>query len=152
MHLAVIFIHRISHRLFMMKVPFIPSLIAQISRIIFGCYIGPGARLGEDVVLGYGGLGVIIHGGSIVGNNVHIGAGVTLGGRSKLAGAPVIENNAVISGGAKVLGPITIGEGGIVGANAVVIKDVAPYSVVGGVPARVLKENIDIVDYHNSME
>lgn len=76
-----------------------------------------------------------------------IGQGVTIGGRSKNPEVPVIKNKVYIAAGARVLGPITIGSNVVVAPNAVVIKDVADNCIVGGIPAKVLKENILYDDY-----
>lgn len=73
-----------------------------------------------------------------IGENCWINQQVTIGynGHGK---APVIGNNVMITCGAKVLGEITVGDNAIIGANAVVIRDVEPNAVMGGVPARRLK-------------
>ena len=147
---VVLLIHYLSHYLYCNGIPLIPSLIANFNRLVFSCYIGPGAKIGRHVVLGYGGLGCVIHGGCIIGDNVHIGSGVTIGGRSKIAEVPIIGNNTVIGSGAKILGPIKIGDECAIGANAVVLTDVMARSVVAGVPAVVKKTNIDIACYHNA--
>lgn len=147
-----LFLHRIAHFLYRYRVPVVPSLIALLNRLIFSCYIGPGARIGKGVEFAYAGLGIVIHNESEIGDNVQIGTGVTLGGRSKLPSAPKIGPNAIISTGAKILGPVKIGMNAVVGANAVVIHDVEPSTVVAGIPARVIKRDIDIGVYHSSFD
>lgn len=72
-----------------------------------------------------------------IGENCWINQQVTIGYTAK--GCPVIGDNVMITCGAKVLGNITIGDGAVIGANAVVVKDVEPGAVMGGVPAVRLK-------------
>ena len=93
-------------------------------------------------------MGVVIGETSIIGNNVLIYHGVTLGGTSLNKGKrhPTIEDDVIIGAGAKILGPINIGKGARVGSNAVVTKNVAPYTTVMGIPAKqVIKKNKDSV-------
>ncbi|MGA2265625.1 MAG: serine O-acetyltransferase [Phycisphaerae bacterium] len=96
----------------------------------------------------------------IVGEDVHIGPdceirqGVTLGGRSGRVAAdgrskPILEDNVSVGAGAKILGPITIGSGSTIGANAVVMIDVPADSIAAGVPARVIRrggQRVPLVD------
>ena len=84
-------------------------------------------------------MGIVIHRRVVIGDNCEIAQHVTIGGRSGHADVPVIGNQVFIGAGAKVLGPIRIGDGAIIGANAVVLKDVPPLAVVAGVPARIIK-------------
>lgn len=147
----LIALHRLAHALRRLGVPVLPVLIALLNRFVFGCWIGPGARLGKRISLGYGGMGIVIHDKAVVGDDVRIGTHVVIGGRSKHPDVPVIGDRCVIATGAKLLGPLRIGQESVVGANAVVVKDVAPRTVVGGVPARVLRTDIDIRDYHDGM-
>jgi serine O-acetyltransferase len=152
MNLVLVLSHRVAHALFRMRVPLLPTLIALCNRFTFGCWIGPGARIGRRVSFGYWGLGIVIHDRAVLGDDVRIGTGVVIGGRSKHSAVPVIGDRCVISAGAKILGPLTIGDDAVVGANAVVISNVDARTVVGGVPARVLKRDISIADYHDGIE
>lgn len=145
-------LHRVAHALRCAGVPCLPLAIALFNRFVFGCWIGPGARLGRNVSLGYGGMGIVIHDRAVLGDDVRIGTQVVIGGRSKMHDVPVIGHRCVIATGAKILGPIVIGDDAVVGANAVVIDDVQPGTVVGGVPARVLKRGVDIRDYNDGLE
>ncbi|MCD7785685.1 MAG: serine O-acetyltransferase [Oscillospiraceae bacterium] len=94
--------------------------------------------------LAYGGVGVVIHKNAVIGKDCIIESNVTIGGRNNIPGAPVIGDNVFIGTGAKILGNIRIGSGSIIGANAVVIYDVPEKCSVGGIPAKILHENIDI--------
>jgi serine O-acetyltransferase len=152
MNAIVVAVFRVAHGLHCMRIPLLPKVFVGLNRVLFGCYIGAGARIGRGVSLGYGGLGVVIHDKAVIGQLVRIGANVTIGGRSKHPEVPVIGDRVVISTGAKILGPLRVGDEAVIGANAVVIRDVEARTVVGGVPARVLKAEIDIRDYHDGLE
>jgi serine O-acetyltransferase len=71
-----------------------------------------------------------------MGRRVLVSHGVTLGGRDGHEGLPSIEDDVRIGAGAKVLGPVRLGRGARVGANAVVLRDVPAGATVAGVPAR----------------
>lgn len=138
---AIIF-HRIARLFLKLRLKFIARLISQISRHITGIEIHPEAKIGRGLFIDHG-MGVVIGQTSIIGDNVTLFQGVTLGGTGKEKGKrhPTIGNNVVIGAGAKVLGNITIGDNSYIGANAVVIKDVPPNSTVVGVPGRITKQN-----------
>ena len=87
---------------------------------------------------GYSGLGTVVHARCSIGVNVSIGTNVTLGGRSGIREVPIVEDDVEIGSGAKVLGPVRIGRGARIGANAVVLSDVPPGATAVGVPAKVL--------------
>lgn len=136
----VLFIYRLALLLHRLKVPLLPWLINKIFvRLIFGCQIGLGAQIGKGTDLGYGGLGVVIHPRVKIGSNVKIGTGVTIGGNNGVRGVPVIHDDCLIATGAKILGPVMIGQGSIIGANAVVLRDVPAGTVFVGIPARFLR-------------
>ena len=114
--------------------------IMAINQFITNMDIHPGATIGENVFIDHG-IGVVIGETTIIGNNVTIYQGVTLGGVSLNPGKrhPTIEDDVTIGAGAKILGNITIGKGSKIGANSVVVKDVPPYSTVVGIPGKVIK-------------
>ena len=116
-------------------------------RIPFGCRIGEGAKIGKGCSIGYGGIGIVIHHRVVIGDNVHIATGVTIGGTSKKYEVPVIGNNCMIGTGAKILGPVKIGNNCVIGANAVVLKDVPDNCMAAGVPATIKKRDINIENY-----
>lgn len=144
----IILIHRVVYWLHTKKVPLIPSLINKVFiRLLFSCQVGNGTKFGKNVNLGYGGLGIVIHGRSEIGDGVILGTNVTIGGSNKHPDVPVIGSGSYIASGAKILGPIKIGKNVVVGANAVVIKDVPDNCVVAGIPAKIIKTDINISDY-----
>lgn len=143
---AMIF-YRTAHRLLKMGVPFIPRWLSQIGRFFTGIEIHPGAAIGKRFFIDHG-MGVVIGETTIIGDDVLIYQGVTLGGTGKERGKrhPTVGNNVVIGAGAKVLGNITIGDNSYIGSNAVVIKDVPSNSTVVGVPGRITKQEGKKID------
>lgn len=132
--------HRVAHRLNEWKIPILPRLLSQVTKIFTGIEIHPGARIGKGLFIDHG-MGVVIGETSVVGDNVTMYQGATLGGTGKERGKrhPTIGNNVVIGAGAKVLGNITVGDNVNVGANAVVIRDVPANSTVVGIPGRIAR-------------
>src|SRR5215207_1945209 len=127
--------HRVAHALDAAGVPVAPRVVAYVSRSLTGIEIHPAAEIGDGLFIDHG-LGVVIGETAEVAENVTIYQGVTLGGTGFAAGKrhPTVECNVTIGSGAKLLGPITIGHGAKIGANAVVIHDVPPNSTVVGNP------------------
>lgn len=143
-------IHRIVYKLKLLGIPVLPSLINKIFiRLLFGCQLGTGTKIGNNVSLVYGGLGVTIHERAEIGDNVYIGTCVTIGGTTKKYEVPTIGDNSFISSGAKILGPIKIGKNCVIGANAVVLNNIPDNCVAVGIPAKVVKKDIDIADYRD---
>jgi serine O-acetyltransferase len=132
--------HRLAHTLWNWKIPFFPRLISHIGRFFTGIEIHPGARIGEKFFIDHG-MGVVIGETSVIGDNVVLYQGVTLGGTSlqKKKRHPTLGNNVVIGAGAKVIGAITIGDNSKVGSGSVVISSVPPNATVVGVPGRVVE-------------
>ena len=138
---AIIF-YRITHVLWKIHIPIVPRYLSQLGKFFTGIEIHPGAAIGNDFFIDHG-MGVVIGETTIIGDNVTLYQGVTLGGTGKERGKrhPTIGNNVVVGTGAKVLGNITIGDNSYIGANAVVIKDVPPNSTVVGVPGRITRQD-----------
>jgi serine O-acetyltransferase len=132
--------YRFSHFLWKLHIPVLPRLIMSFVRMITGIEIHPGAKIGRGLFIDHG-MGVVIGETSVVGENVTLFQGVTLGGTGKERGKrhPNIGDNVVVGTGAKILGNINIGNGSMIGGNAVVVRDVPPDSTVVGVPGRVAK-------------
>lgn len=136
----VMLYYRIAHRLYEKKHFFMARWISQKAVRKTGIEIHPGAKIGKGFFIDHGN-GVIIGETTIIGDNVTLYQGVTLGGTGKEHGKrhPTIGNNVMISTGAKVLGSFHIGDNSKIGAGSVVLNEVPPNSTVVGVPGRVVK-------------
>lgn len=134
--------YRLAHKLYLKKHFFLARYISQRGARKTGIEIHPGARIGKGFFIDHGN-GVIIGETSVIGDNVTLYQGVTLGGTGKEHGKrhPTVGNNVMISAGAKVLGSFTIGDNSKIGAGSVVLSEVPPNSTVVGVPGRVVKRN-----------
>ena len=103
--------------------------------------------IGKESVFGHGGIGVVLHPKSIIGNHCIIGQGITVGGKSREVNVPVIGDHVYIAAGARILGDVKIGNNVFIGANAVVVKDIPDNCIVAGIPAKIIRENIKMRDY-----
>lgn len=132
-------LHRISHRLWLMHLKWLARMLSQLTRLLTGIEIHPGARIGRRFFIDHG-MGVVIGETAVIGNDVTLYHGVTLGGTSWSKGKrhPTLGNDVVVGAGAKVLGPITLYDGARVGSNAVVVKDVPANATVVGIPGHVV--------------
>ena len=132
--------YRIAHYLYVWHLRLLARLISQVSRLITGIEIHPGAKIGKCLFIDHG-LGVVIGETSIIGDYVTMYHQVTLGGTGKHIGKrhPTIGNHVVIGAGAKVLGPIVIGDNVKIGANSVVLKNVPGNTTAVGIPAEIKK-------------
>lgn len=130
--------HRISSRLWKMRLRLPAKFISACARFFTGIEIHPAAQIGHGLFIDHG-MGVVIGETAEIGDNVTIYHGVTLGGRSleKTKRHPTVGDNVVIGAGAAILGPVLIGDRARIGAGSVVVKDVPPNSVVVGVPGRI---------------
>lgn len=149
----VMIAYRLAHKLFQCKLYFLARLISQMARFFTGIEIHPGATIGKGLFIDHG-MGVVIGETSIIGDNVLLYHGVTLGGTGKGVGKrhPTLEDNVVVGAGSKVLGPITIGSGAKIGANSVVVKDVPKGATAVGRAAknivRLSHSIIEVSDIH----
>lgn len=138
--------YRTAHKLYLKKHYFLARLISQRTAHKTGIEIHPGAQIGKGLFIDHG-HGVVIGETAILGDNVTLYQGVTLGGNGKEHGKrhPTIGNNVMISSGARVLGSFTVGDNSKIGAGSVVLSEVPPNSTVVGVPGRVVKrDNIKV--------
>ncbi|MDD4940183.1 MAG: serine O-acetyltransferase [Candidatus Omnitrophica bacterium] len=138
---------RVAHVFYKMHLFFLARFLSQGARFLTGIEIHPGARIGRRFFVDHG-MGVVIGETVIIGDDVLLYQGATLGGTGLFKGKrhPTIGNNVVIGAGAKVLGDITVGDNSYIGSNAVVIKDVPPNSTVVGVPGRITRQDGKKID------
>jgi serine O-acetyltransferase len=139
--LHALYIHKLAGWFWRHGLRWLGRMTSHFGRLLTGIEIHPGAQIGRRVFIDHG-MGVVIGETAEVGDDVTLYHGVTLGGTSWAKGKrhPTLGNGVVIGAGAKVLGPITIGDGAKIGANAVVVKDVRPNAVVVGVPGRIVED------------
>lgn len=132
--------YRLAHPLWRWRLLFLGRLVSQIGRWFTGIEIHPGAKIGRRLFIDHG-MGVVIGETAELGDDVTLYQGVTLGGTSLAGGKrhPTLEDGVVVGAGAQVLGPLTVGRGARIGANAVVLKDVPADVTMVGIPARVIQ-------------
>ena len=135
--------HRIAHKLNYWKIPLIPRIISNISRFFTGIEIHPAARIGRRFFIDHG-MGVVIGATTIIGDDVLLYQGVTLGGTGNEHGKrhPTLGDNIVVGSGAKVLGNIEIGSNSRIGAGSVVVDSVPENSTVVGIPGRIVRQKL----------
>ena len=141
--LHAIWLHRVAHRWWRspgLKLP--ARMLSQFARFLTGIEIHPGARIGRRFFIDHG-MGVVIGETAVVGDDVMLYHGVTLGGKSRGRGKrhPTLRDGVVVGAGAQVLGDIVIGARSVVGANAVVVKSAPPDSVLVGIPAQARQQD-----------
>ena len=142
-----VFMHKISRFFHLAGFELLGRIISQVTRFFTGVEIHPGAKIGKNLFIDHG-MGVVIGETSEIGNDVTIYHAVTLGGISPSIDSerqrhekrhPTIGNNVVIGSGAQIIGPVKIGNGARIAANAVVVKDVDKNTTMVGVPAKAVK-------------
>ncbi len=151
--LWAVWTHRVSHRLWCLRLRLPARMLSQLGRFLTGVDIHPGALLGRRLFIDHA-TGVVIGETAIVGSDVTIYQGVTLGGTGKGHGKrhPTVCDGVFIGNNANILGNITVGENSRVGAGSVVLTDVPPNSTVVGVPAHIVYRNgerVLITDPHD---
>jgi L-malate glycosyltransferase len=135
--------YRISRWLFVHHIPVLPSVVKVFSEMLFHCELPYTADIGRGFRVAHRGFGIVVHKRAVLGRNVVILPGVTIGGRNNRYEVPRIGDDVYIGPGAKILGDVTIGNGAVIGANAVVVHSVPSRTVAAGIPARILRENIN---------
>ena len=134
----VLMFHRLANALWRMRLSFLARFVSEVGRWLSGIEIHPGATIGRRLFIDHG-MGVVIGETAVVGDDVTMYHGVTLGGTRAENGRrhPIVEDAVIIGAGAQVLGAITVGQGARIGANAVAVKDVPAGVTVTGIPAQV---------------
>jgi serine O-acetyltransferase len=137
--LHAVWFYRVNHWLWNHNLFLLGRFLSQVARFLTGVEIHPGAKIGRRLFIDHG-LGVVIGETAIVGEDVTLYQGVTLGGTGKEHGKrhPTIEDNVVVGGGAKILGNITVGKNCRIGAGSVVLRSVPEDSTVVGVPGHII--------------
>ena len=142
-----VFFHKLAHFFYVAGFDLIARIISQTIRFFTGIEIHPGAKIGKNLFIDHG-MGVVIGETSKIGDNVTIYHAVTLGGSSPSIDSerqrhekrhPTIGNDVVIGSGAQVIGPVNVGNGARIAANAVVVKDVPENATMVGIPAKAVK-------------
>ena len=137
--LHAVWAHHLSHWLWLHGMRFLARMNSQVARLLTGIEIHPGAEIGRRLFIDHG-MGIVIGETAIVGDDVTLYQGVTLGGTGKEKGKrhPTLGNNISIGSGAKLLGNITIGDNCRVGAGSVVLRNVPANSTIVGVPGHIV--------------
>ena len=142
-----VFFHKFAHLFYLAGFDLIARIISQTIRFFTGIEIHPGAKIGKNLFIDHG-MGVVIGETSEIGDNVTIYHAVTLGGSSPSIDSerqrhekrhPTIGNDVVIGSGAQIIGPVNVGNGARIAANAVVVKDVPENATMVGIPAKAVK-------------
>ena len=135
--LHAVLIYRLAHWAWRHEFHLLGRWLSHLGRFLTGIEIHPGAEVGKMLFIDHG-MAVVIGETAVIGDNVTLYQGVTLGGTSLKGGKrhPTLLDNVIVGAGAQVLGPITVGMGARIGANAVVLKDVPPNATMVGIPAR----------------
>lgn len=132
---------RISNALHRCGIAPISTAMTYFVSFCMSAYFPHQASIDTGTKPGYVGLGVVIHRSARIGRNCVICQHVTIRGTATKKGVPSIGDNVKIGAGPVIPGPIYLGDSSIIGANFVFIKDVAPSTTVGGIPARALSTN-----------
>jgi len=145
--LHAVMLHRVAHVLYRMKLRLLARILSQIGRFLTGIEIHPGAMIGRRFFIDDG-MGIVIGETTVIGDDVILYQGVTLGGTGKDRGKrhPTLGNRVVVGTGAKVLGNITLGNNVKIGAGSVVVYSVPDDSTVVGIPGRVVRTRGQIAD------
>jgi len=137
----LIFIYRIGNWFHRNKLEIIGKFFSYFNRMIFSVWLPSSATIGKNFTIGYGGLGVVIHSKTIIGDNSQINQNVTIGRNFGDKYVPVIGDDVYIGAGSVVFGEIKIGNNVIIGANTIINKDIADNCTVVGNPMRVIESN-----------
>jgi serine O-acetyltransferase len=141
--------HKVSGWLYPSRLTMLSRIVDGVIRVLFAARIPAQASIDPTVHFSHNALAVVLTWDAQIGARCQIGMQVLLGSRWPIAGGPILEEDVVVHAGAKVIGPVRIGRGSVIGANAVVLTDIPPYSLAVGVPAVIKKSAINVADYRD---
>ncbi|GEK89537.1 serine O-acetyltransferase [Alkalibacterium putridalgicola] len=146
---AIIY-YRIAHFLHQKNLKLIARMVSSFSRWVTGVEIHPGAQIGRCFFIDHG-MGIVIGETAVIGNDVKVFHGVTLGGRGDESGKrhPTIEDGVMLSAHVQVIGNVTVGKNAKIGAGAVVLSDIPEGVTAVGIPAKVVKSKIQNLEEHS---
>lgn len=131
-------LYRIGNFFHRNKLSFFGKIVSIINRFLFATWLPSSANIGKNFSIGYGGLGVVIHSNSKIGDNCLVAQNVTIGRNFGDKNVPIIGNDVYIGAGSVVFGEITIGNNVIIGSNSLVNKSIPDNSTVVGNPMRII--------------
>lgn len=141
-------LHHLSRWLFTRRLVRLSRVVERLIRLIYSARIPAEAQIDPSVHFSHNALAVVVTKMASIGPRCEIGTHVLLGSRWPRAGGPQLAEDVIVHAGAKIIGPVVIGRGSVIGANAVVIDDVPARSLAVGVPAVIKKSGIWIEDYY----
>lgn len=144
---ALVRLHALARMLLQRRWRRLSRLIERAIRLIYAARLPAEAQIDPSVHFSHNALAVVVTKRAVIGPRCQIGMHVLLGSRWPVPGGPHLEADVIVHAGAKIIGPVRIGRGSVIGANAVVLDDVPPHSLAAGVPARIKKTGIRIEDY-----
>jgi serine O-acetyltransferase len=140
-------LYRLNNFFYTYGVPLITKVFYVIQFLMYNSSVPASVKIGKGTKFAYLGIGCVIHARAVIGRNCTIGQGITIGGRSKKKDVPIIGNNCYLGAGCRILGDVKIGDNVIIGPNAVVLTDIPNNSIAVGIPAKVIKTNINPEDF-----
>lgn len=144
---TILRLHRLSSWFARANLGALSRAVDGVSRLIFAASLPGRARVGARVYFHHSGLGVVVNTLSVIEDDCEIGVHVVLGGRAPEVGAPHLERGVIVHAGARIIGPVRIGAGAVIGANAVVLEDVPSGALAAGVPATIRRLGLDARAY-----
>ena len=131
-------LYRWAHWLYLHHIPILPKFFQAIIFFFYNCRIPYKAKIGKGTYCSHGGIGVTVHPDAVIGENCVLGYCCHIAGQKPYRKVAQIGNNVYICPGAVIQGPVIIEDNVIIGTNAVVLKSVPAYSIVAGVPAKIV--------------
>lgn len=136
-----VLVYRIGNFFHRMGIPILGKLISYINRLIFGVWLPSSATIGQNFILGYWGIGIVIHSNTVIGDNCLVSQNVTIGRNFGDKKVPILGNGVYVGTGSVIFGEITIGDNVIIGSNTVVNKDISANTTVVGNPFKTIATN-----------